>query len=273
MSIITLLTDFGIKDEFVASLKGVILSINKDVKIVDISHHIEPQNIIEAAYMIKAVYKYFPKGTIHVIVVDPGVGTARDIIVVESEDYIFIAPNNGILGLVINEIKINSIIKDFNKKFLLKSISQTFHGRDIFAPVAAHISKGIKIEEIGDFVSINNLEKINFSLPFISSKMELIGTIIAIDRFGNLITNISFNSLKIFLKNNIHTNVEIIIANKRIIGLSSSYIENNRKKNQLAIIGSRNYLEISVSCGNAKEFFKEKEGYPIRIKKTGVLHK
>lgn len=149
MSIITLMTDFGVIDEYVAIMKGAILSVNSSAKIIDITHQIDPQDLIGAAYRIESVYKYFPVGTIHAIVVDPGVGSERSIIAVKMFDHIFLAPDNGVLTLLLNEGKTSAIVRIENSKYFLKSISRTFHGRDIFASVSAHLSKGLPIEWLG----------------------------------------------------------------------------------------------------------------------------
>lgn len=148
MSIVTLLTDFGIEDAYVGTMKGVILSVNPSTVIIDITHHIEPQNLIRAAYIISSFYKYFPQGSVHIVVVDPGVGSDRAIIAVNVMKHIFLAPNNGVLTLLLDEDEIESIVRVENTRFFLKPVSQTFQGRDIFAPVGAYISKGIDIQTL-----------------------------------------------------------------------------------------------------------------------------
>ena len=260
MAIITLLTDFGIADEYVGVMKGVILSLNPSVNIIDITHQIDPQDILHAAYTIKSSYKYFPPGTIHILVVDPGVGSRRAIIALKADNHIFLAPDNGLLSLIIDKAEENLIISIDNPKYFLNQVSKTFHGRDIFAPVAAHISKGISLKNIGTPVNKNELTYLNMIKPFILSN-TIKGSIISIDRFGNLITNIDYNLIK---KLKTSENIKIILHNKKICGLSKNYKSTNMKS-PLAIIGSNGYLEISVNCGNAEKYFGAEKGDKIKI--------
>lgn len=141
-SIITLTTDFGIKDEYVGLMKGVILDIDSEARIVDLSHSVSPQNLVWPNYLIYYSFRYFPKGTVHIIVVDPGVGTERGIICVKAEGHIFLAPDNGVLTKILDGVTIAGVRKVKNKEYFLSQISDTFHGRDIFAPVSAHLSTG-----------------------------------------------------------------------------------------------------------------------------------
>ncbi|MDL1968212.1 MAG: SAM-dependent chlorinase/fluorinase [Deltaproteobacteria bacterium] len=264
MSIITLLTDFGLNDEYVGTMKGVIFSVNPSAVLVDITHNIDPHDIIQAAFTIKASYKFFPKGTVHVVIVDPGVGGSRAIIALETAGHIFIAPDNGILTLLVEENNIAEIIRVDNKKFFLEPVSLTFHGRDIFAPVSAHISSGIKIDNIGTPINKTDLVKLSIPKPGISDKGELVGTIVSIDRFGNLITNIDSNCLENFCRPNAGKKPEIRINNNKISGLSESY-ENSALNSPLVIIGSRGYLEIAVNCYSAKKYFKAEKGNTITV--------
>ena len=264
MSIITLLTDFGLNDEYVGTMKGVILSVNPSATIIDITHNIDPHDIIQAAFAIKSSYKFFPDGTVHVVIVDPGVGGSREIIALEMAGHIFLAPDNGILTLLVEEENIAEVVRVDNKKFFLKSISRTFHGRDIFAPVSAHISSGIKINNIGTSINKNDLVKFSIPKPEISDKSELVGSIVSVDRFGNLITNIDSSCLKNFCRPEPGKKPEIRIGNNRITGLSKSY-ENSAPNSPLIIIGSRGYLEIAVNCGSAKNYFKAEKGDTITV--------
>ncbi len=264
MSIITLISDFGVEDAYVGIMKGVILSINPSAVIVDITHHIAPQDIVNGAYTIKSSYKYFPAGTVHIIVVDPGVGSERAIVVLEMMGQFFLAPNNGVSTLLMGEGKIDSIIEVKNKRYFLKSISQTFHGRDIFAPVGAYISTGMDIMKLGPLLDLQDLVHLNIQEPYISSKGELVGTIVSMDHFGNFITNIDESSLNKLYKSNHKNNLEIIIGKNRIKGLSSSY-SNVEPQQPLAIIGSFGYLEIALNYDNASRHFKAAKGDKIRV--------
>ncbi len=262
-SIITLLTDFGTKDEYVGVMKGVILSVNPSARIVDISHSIEPQNLIQAAFMIHASFPYFPEGTVHIALTDPGVGTERAILAVSVMGHTLLAPDNGILTLLLREKDIGPAVQVKNSAYFLKSVSRTFHGRDIFAPVAAHLSKGLDMNALGPFVSPDSLVQLPLSGPYISDRGELIGTVIAADHFGNLMTDIDMNTLESFC-NKEYQKLGIRIGKSEIMGLSETYAD-VKPKHPLAIIGSRGYLEIAVNCGNAERYFGVGKGAVVRI--------
>lgn len=196
MKIIALLTDFGYKDNFVGIMKGVILGINPQVNLVDISHGVKPQSIFEAYFLLKNSYKFFPKGTIFVAVVDPGVGSKRKSILIETNDYFFIGPDNGIFSFLESH-EIKNIVHLTNKEYFLKPVSSTFHGRDIFAPAAGFLSKGVSPEELGTL--IKSIKRVEIPKPRIE-KDKLVGEIIYIDGFGNLISNISREVFNKFTK-------------------------------------------------------------------------
>ncbi|MGB5157048.1 SAM hydrolase/SAM-dependent halogenase family protein [Desulfobacterium sp. N47] len=267
MPVITLLTDFGMQDEYAGIMKGVILSINPAASIVDISHCLSPYDIVNAAYLIEYYYKYFPKGSIHVIVVDPGVGSNRTILAVLHNGHYFIAPDNGVLTLLCEDGEPEKIIKLLRSKWFLKPVSNTFHGRDIFSPVAAHLSNGVGMEEFGTEASRNTLVTINIVKPEISDNGELTGEIVSIDRFGNLITNIDTKKLDEFFLIAGEKNFHIIVGNKKIDKLSLAY-EHAGQNNPLAIIGSRGFLEIAVNRGSAEDYFEAKKRDRIRIVKV-----
>lgn len=272
MSIITLITDFGIEDAYVGVMKGVALSINSSATFVDITHHINPQDIVQAAYIIKSSYKYFPEGTVHMIVVDPGVGSERAIIALEMKGQFFLAPDNGVLTLLMDEGKIDSLARVENKRFFLKTISQTFHGRDIFAPVSANISQGIKIKELGPPLDRQELVHLTIQKPYTSKQGELVGTIVSIDHFGNITTNIDERCLKKFYITNQVKKLEILIGKHRIKGLSNSY-SSVKRHHPLAIIGSFGYLEIALNQGNAGRYFEAEKGDTIFIKDLQEIHR
>ena len=187
--IITLLTDFGSQDAYAGIMKGVIAGINHRANIIDICHNIPPQDIFNGAYLLSTSYKYFPKGTIHVAVVDPGVGSQRDIVCVKIREHLFLVPDNGLLSFVVQEERPKSIVRVTNDRYFLPSFSNTFHGRDVFAPVAAYLSLGIKPRQLGS--KINQLKQLDIPRPEVKETGQLEGQIIYIDRFGNLITNIT----------------------------------------------------------------------------------
>jgi S-adenosylmethionine hydrolase len=266
MPIITLLTDFGIKDEYVGIIKGVIISINPSASIVDISHSILPHDIVSAAYLTNYYYKYFPEGSIHVVVVDPGVGSNRAIIAAEVNGNYFIAPDNGVLTLLIEEEKPLKIVKLDKNEWFLKPVSNTFHGRDIFAPIAAQLSKGKSLEELGTSIGKDTLITVKITKPEISDHEELIGEVVSIDRFGNFITNIDTKILDEFCSTKAEQGIQIIVGTKKIEYLSKSYADAG-EKTPLAIIGSRGFLEIAVNQGSAKHYFNTNKGEKIKIVK------
>jgi S-adenosylmethionine hydrolase len=245
-------------------MKGVILTVDPSATIVDITHHIDPQDILSAAYMLRASYRFFPKKTVHVSVVDPGVGSKRDIVALKKSGHIFVAPDNGILTPILEEGQIDSVVTVENPDFFLDILSQTFHGRDIFAPVAGHLSRGVALGELGSRKDPQRLKRLTTATPYLSSRGELVGMIISIDRFGNLITNIGAADLERMNRRQLETLPTIRIAEYTIRGISSSY-QHVPHQTPLAIVGSRGYLEIAVNCGSAKDYFKAQKGEVIRL--------
>jgi S-adenosylmethionine hydrolase len=264
MSIITLLTDFGTEDAYVGVIKGVILSINPSAVVIDVCHAVDPQDLIEAAYLITSFYGFFPKGTIHIVVVDPGVGGNRSIVAVELAGHIFLAPDNGVLTFLMDEKNIDAIIRVENPQYFLKAVSHTFHGRDIFAPVASHLSKGVHLDQLGPSLDLQDLIRLSISKPCLSEKDELIGTIISIDRFGNCISNIDENRLKEFIRYGSEKILEIKVDKTVIKGLYQSYADVT-PGDPLAVIGSFGFLEIAINCGNAGRRLKVSKGDTLTV--------
>jgi len=256
--IIALLTDFGLSDHFVGVVKAVILGISPNVKIVDISHSISPGDILQAAFLLKSSYRYFPRGTTHLVVVDPGVGSKRKAIIVKTENYYFIGPDNGVLSAALETEKIINKVCITNQRFFLKPVSFTFHARDIFAPVAAYLSRGRNINEFG--VPQKAYKRLMLPKPNIKGK-ALLGEIIHIDRFGNLITNIKEDDFRRFTANR---HFRISLRGKTIHGLSRSYLQTQKNK-PLAIFGSFGNLEISASCASAEDYFGAKKGQRVGV--------
>ncbi len=264
MNYITLLTDFGLRDEYVGVMKGVLFSIAPHLSVIDISHHVAPQNIHEAAFLLRSAYPFFPKNTIHLVVVDPGVGTDRKILAVKIEDYLFLVPDNGIISLVIEEKIVNSIYVVENTSFFLSQRSQTFHGRDIFAPVAAHLANGLALDKLGINISYDQIVKLPSTEPNGINGKELTGSIISIDHFGNLTINISASQLYTFFCRTDTNHLNFSLNGKIVKGLLKNYSE-IKKEQPLAIIGSRNYLEIAVNCGSAKYYFGAEYGNLVKV--------
>jgi S-adenosylmethionine hydrolase len=257
-SIITLLTDFGTKDHYVASMKGVILKINPQCTLVDITHHVNPHDIREGAFILANTYSHFPIGTIHLSVVDPGVGGKRKPILLVTQNYFFVGPDNGLFTLVAQREKVKQVVVLTQKKYFLPKVSKTFHGRDLFAPVAAHLSLGIKPTALG--YEINSLEKTGFQKPIVREG-KLLGEILHIDTFGNLVSNIDKEKFSRFIRG-----CPFVLrgGRKTIHSLKNGYWE-GKKGELIALLGSSGLLEISVIEGNAQKELKVKRGDPIWI--------
>jgi S-adenosylmethionine hydrolase len=263
--VITLLTDFGLQDEYVGVMKGAILSINPGVQLVDITHYISRHDITQAALVLNASFRFFPKGSIHMIVVDPGVGGERKIICLKKEGHFFIAPDNGVLTMVIQDGKAQKICAVTRQKYFLKSVSDTFHGRDVFAPVAAHLSKGLEMLNLGKELGLEDLTRLEIPVPFVSDKHELVGSVMSIDHFGNLVTNISAQMLKKFQDDEGSQLVEVRLGRFKIRGGAKSY-DSVKTGAPIAIIGSRNLLEIALNQGDARKHFKARIGLGVRLR-------
>jgi len=246
--IITLTTDFGECDPYVAMMKGVILSINPDATIIDVTHQIPARSIKEGGIIIKESYTYFPLGTVHVGVVDPGVGGTRRPIAMLADNYFFVGPDNGLFSIIIETQRHTDIIHLKEKRYWMHSISPTFHGRDIFAPVAAHLSLGVNPFRMGE--KIDNPTLLASPLPH-KNTSDLIGEIIRVDHFGNLITNITLDHLGPFL-----TSKDLIIKVGRLTLEKISTTYNDVPEGQpLALIGSSHLLEIAINMGRAIDYF------------------
>jgi S-adenosylmethionine hydrolase len=253
-SIITLTTDFGLRDPYVAEMKAVILGISPKARIVDITHEIEKFNIRMGAYVLASASSYFPKGTIHVAVIDPGVGTKRRPILIQTKKSYYIGPDNGLLALAAKNQTIEHVYAISNRKLMLPRISDTFHGRDVFAPAAAHLVNGMSPANFGP--EIHNIVMPEFA-KILRRKNALVGRVLHIDDFGNIITNFGeteLNQLKI------KTAVNLKLKSVKLrLKLCKAYADVEPHE-PLAIIGSHNFLEISVNQGNAAETFKILDG-------------
>ena len=273
MPIITLTTDFGLQDAYVAAMKGVILGISPNATIVDVCHSIEPQNMAQAAFLLGTVYAHFPKDTIHVVVVDPEVGIRRRrTIILKTPEAYFVAPDNGVLSYVVHhrasaegkspEAELTTLppglvaVEIANPKFWHHPVSATFHGRDIFAPVAAHLSLGVPLQEFGQVITSVNVLPI--PRPQLGAGGELTGHVLHIDSFGNVITDIHQEDLP-------PGRFRLQIAGHRIDSLSSSYA--NAEADQLvALIGSSGHLEVAVRNGSAAARLDVKIGDQVSIR-------
>jgi hypothetical protein len=261
--IITLTTDFGLRDPYVAEMKAVILNISPEAVIVDVSHQIEKFNVKMGAYILASSAPYFPKGTIHVAVVDPGVGSKRHPILIQSKREFFIGPDNGLLALASTKLGIEHIYQISNKRFMLPEISSTFHGRDMFAPAAAYLASGIAPKEFG--LEIRKIAMPRFA-KIVKRRNLLIGEVLHVDDFGNVITNLGEPEVK---QLGAKANIDFKLKNRRLkLKLCKTYSD-VKPQEPLAIIGSHNLLEISINQGNAAEAFSIKEGDKIAIYHAG----
>jgi S-adenosyl-L-methionine hydrolase (adenosine-forming) len=273
---IALLTDFGAKDYFVGAMKGAILTINPNAQIVDITHEIEPQAIKSASFTLRACYRNFPHKTIFVTVVDPGVGSARRGILVETGEYFFIAPDNGLLSFIFNEGGSPHVSKGVNDgesknaltnvrasfkvyeltepKFFAEKVSTTFHGRDVFAPVAAHLSKGVKPSEFGR--KITDYKRFEEANSRKISETEVEAEVIHIDRFGNLITNLKAEDLP--------EKFALEISGKRIEKLQNYFAE-AAKSELFMIFGSAEFLELVAFQDSAENLLQVEIGQKIMV--------
>ena len=252
---ITLTTDFGAKDGYVGAVKGVIKRINPDAEVTDITHEIEPFDILGAAFTLNSFYRYFPRGTIHLIVVDPGVGSQRQPLLIKSKDFFFVGPDNGVFSFVFQNETITDIVILSNKKYSLAEVSGTFHARDIFAPVAGYLSLGVEVTEFGR--TAKECHKLIIPEPRSSNK-GLAGEIIHIDGFGNLVTNIAEE----FLQG--RKIAAITVGRRRIKRIARSY--SDIKEGEVgALIGSSGLLEIAVNQGSAQKVLRSRIGSAVTI--------
>ncbi|MCX5886159.1 MAG: SAM-dependent chlorinase/fluorinase [Proteobacteria bacterium] len=256
--IITLITDFGERDEYAGVMKGVILRLNPSCQVVDVAHQISPQGITEASFILGNAYPYFPQGTIHVVVVDPGVGSSRRPIVLSADGHLFVGPDNGVFTTVYLKEGEKHTFELTNKQYFLPRISSTFQGRDVFAPVAAHLSLGLDPGELGREISDPVI--LDDFTPEIS-RNQIKGKVIHIDRFGNLITNISRQTFISFTRDKrFAIRVAYLVVNR----VSDAYYE-GKEGDLLALFSSSDWLEISMKNGNAKELLKVGKGEEIVV--------
>lgn len=260
--VITLTTDFGLYDHYVGVLKGVILNINPDINIIDLSHEINPFDIVEAAFKIECAYRYFPTRSIHLVVIDPGVGSDRRAICVTGENHYFIAPDNGVLSWIMNTANISRVYEINAAHYFLEKVSKTFHARDIFAPCAAYLSRTMDASTLGD--EITDYKK--FKLPEAEKVGDktFTGKIISIDRFGNCISNIHEELLESVLEEADNSKFQINLGKIAISGLSDSY-DASEKGKPLAIFGNAGYLEIALNKGSAARELKIRKNMDITI--------
>lgn len=255
--IITLTTDYGLRDHYVSALKAMILSINRDVRLVDVSHTIDPQDIMAAAWISRNSAFLYPSGTIHVVIVDPGVGTSRKPIALRIRDQLFVGPDNGLFSLI-SDGEECEIYELSNTNYWGNQRSNTFHGRDIFAPVAAHLSRGVLLDELG--TKVDHLVQYKWALP-VHDNEGIQGWVMHIDHFGNLITNITAEMMSHLTDD---APLKIYIGNTILKKIVRTFSDVDPGE-PTALIGSSGHLEVVVNSGNAAEMLSANKGTPISI--------
>lgn len=256
MPIITLLTDFGSRDYFVGAMKGAILSIASDATVIDITHEIPPQDIRAAAFNLLAIYRTFPVGTIHVAVVDPGVGSARRGIIANCAGQLFVGPDNGVFSWICQREQNSRVVHLTNPEFFRHPVSNTFHGRDIFAPVAAALANGVAFEEFGpvidDPIQLESLE------PERVDGQTIVATIIHIDRFGNCITSLTRDH---FTPDQIGADVRLLVKDRAVTSFREFFADGATDPDELfCLFGSAGFLEIAVRNSSAAKILNARRG-------------
>ena len=258
---ISFLSDFGQRDYYVASVKGVILDVCPEATIVDISHAVEPHNIVEAAFTLAAAYSCFPLRSLHLVVVDPGVGSDRKPIIAWADEHAFVAPDNGVLSLIFERETITEVVEIQNERFFRKPVSPTFHGRDIFAPVIAHLARGVPLTEFGpvstDFVTVD-LGSVRCADPD-----TVRGAVIHIDHFGNVITNIQGSHLSGPLFGTGSWQVEI---DGKKIDKHYDYYAEAKPDEIFSIMGSSGHLEVAACSSSAARLLGVRVGAEVRVR-------
>jgi S-adenosyl-L-methionine hydrolase (adenosine-forming) len=256
--IITLLTDFGLQDAYVGIMKGVILCLNPEARLVDLSHEVKPQEILSAALLLQSAWRYFPPGTIHLAVVDPGVGSHRRALAAACNGHFAVGPDNGLFSLIFADPKPEALISLENPHYFLPTISATFHGRDIFAPVAAHLSLGVPLTNLGP--AISDPVRLDWPAPTYN-ETKIVGEIIASDHFGNLISNIPFSDLTSWLQGR---SAKFQVQGREIPQLVTTY-SNVLPGSWLALEGSHGYLEIACRNGSAARMLDAGPGAKVEV--------
>jgi hypothetical protein len=256
VQLITLTTDFGTKDWFVGTMKGVLLSVNPRARVVDITHEIPSGDVRAGAFVLAASYSYFPKGTVHVAVIDPGVGGPRRAIAVQTAKYRFVGPDNGVLSFALAREQITSVHRLENASFFLRPISRTFQGRDVFAPVAAHLSRGVPIRRFGP--SQQDILRLPWPKPRVG-RDRIDGQVVYLDRFGNAITNIRNRDFRA-------RGAGAIYAGRKRLGPVGASYQSVASGQAVGVEGSSGFLEIAVNGGSAARRLNLRIGTPVTLR-------
>ena len=263
--IITLTTDFGLNDHFVGTVKGVILGIVPEATIVDISHSVQAFDILDGALAIAQAYSYFPSGTVHMVVVDPGVGSARRPIIASSDRHHFVAPDNGVLSLIYareQRMHVRDVTQDH---YFHQPVSNTFHARDIFAPISAYLAKGVDSQKFGE--EVEDFVRFNAPRPKSADANSFRGVVLKVDRFGNLVTNFTALDVPALFEAQVPP-FKIVIGKTEITAMKNSYTEGGPGE-VFAVLGSMGYLEISTNRGSAAQLTGVGKGGEVNLTLAG----
>jgi S-adenosylmethionine hydrolase len=259
--VIALLSDFGSRDHYVGTIKGVILGICPDVTLVDITHDIAPHDVLDGALELAASYRYFPLGTIFLAVVDPGVGSARRGIAADLGDYRFVCPDNGLLSAVTRDAQPKKVVELTERRYARPTVSRTFEGRDRFAPAAAWLAKGIQLPALGR--NLPTIHRIDIPQPAVTDD-EIVGAVLRIDRFGNLVTNIDRKGFERFARD---ANVQITAGGATVGRLVATYAD-IQSAEVCALFGSTDHLELAANAGSASDALGLTRGAVVRISRA-----
>ena len=259
--IITLTTDFGLNDHFIGTMKGVILSIEPEAQIIDISHAVQAFDVLDGALTISQAYSYFPSGTVHMVIVDPGVGTTRRPLLVTSERHHFVAPDNGVLSLIYQREERLSARHVTGEHYFLQPISHTFHARDVFSPVAAYLAKGVDPAKFGE--EVKDFVRFVAPKPKAVNENTLRGVVLKVDRFGNLITNVTPQDAPMLFTENA-SGFKIVIGQREITEIKNAYAE-GAPGEVFGILGSMGYLEIAANRAAAAQLLGLGKGTDVNI--------
>ena len=260
--IVTLLTDFGTADYFVGALKGAVLASNPLARVVDITHEVPPFDVEAGAFTLRAAFETFPEGTVHVAVVDPGVGSARRAIAVEGRGHTFVGPDNGLFGHVYERVRPFRVFQLTNAKYFRREVSPTFHGRDIFAPVAGALSRGVRAEELGP--EVFDFVRLPAAVVERTADGKLVGAVIHVDRFGNLITNLTPEDLN---EEAVARGARLRIAGREVRRFRRFFAEDAEGAGEpFAVWGSAGLLEVAVFRDSAARVLGVGRGERVEVK-------
>ena len=257
--VVALLTDFGTRDHYAGTLKGVVLGVCPDATLVDIGHDIPAHDVLAGALELAACYRYFPAGTIFLVVVDPGVGSARRGIAADTGDYRFVAPDNGVLSAVFRESPPKKVVELTERKYSRPTVSRTFEGRDRFAPAAGYLARGIALVSMGK--AIKDYQTIDLPRPQVSSGW-LTGEVVRVDRFGNLITNIDRRTFEQFADGG---SIQVLVGGREIPRIVATYADAPAGE-LCALFGSTDHLEVAINAGDAAATLRLARGAEARVR-------